>query len=158
MLNQNIAPFFLQIFRDQPAMTEMGFFFAAKETTTLKNLSWSRIFYVTAFHERDKFLLVNVPVSSVLLVSVKNILGGSKRRHVNIVSAAYRFCKITEIILLREAGELRNIIQSYIYKTLYPSLLQPSKECLGRFLRKTDCKNLHPASLLLFGSSSSLRV
>jgi hypothetical protein len=69
-----------------------------------------------------------------LFVATENI--GRRREFwkVNVIDVADRLCEIPQIVFLREARKLRNIVQPDIDQTLDPGFFQPSEERLGRLL------------------------
>ncbi len=99
-------------------MTMMRLMFAAEKAAVVNQRFFYGFFNPPLCHEVEKLGLIVCPWTSILFVSVKHLLGGSKFRSVNIFHSANLIGEIFEIVPLGKTRELRNIIQANIYNSL----------------------------------------
>src|SRR5262249_2276220 len=94
-------------------------------------------------HQRQKPGLIRLPVSALLLVLVQHLLSWRQVRQVDVIHSADLLEEVSEIIPLREARKLRDVVQADIDDPLGARLTQQLKEAARRLLRKSDCEQLH---------------
>src|SRR5260370_2487253 len=93
--------------------------------------------------QREEPLLVVGPIAPVLLVGVEHLLRRRELRLVRVLDAADCLQEVPEDILLRESGELGDVVEAYVEHLLDPRLLEPVEERLGGGFREADREDLH---------------
>jgi hypothetical protein len=72
--------------------------------------------------------LIDPPIAILLLVSIQNLRSWSQLRQMQVLNVADRFSEVTQVILFCKPGELRDIIQPYIDKSLHVCFLESSEK------------------------------
>src|SRR5439155_653515 len=62
----------------------------------------------------EKTLLVMGPLTVVLLVLIEHIVGGRQLRSVRVLDATDRLQKVPKVVSLGKAGELGDVVQTYV--------------------------------------------
>ena len=159
MLDLDAAPSVAQVFGDKPTVTMMRLFFAAEKAATVKQFARYGLFNPAGPHEIHELVLVKRPVAvRLLLVGIENFRRRSEDREMNVVDVADSFSEISQIILLGETGELRDVVETHINKPLHAGFPQPRKEGLGGFFREAYGENLHDAALLVMDGPGAARA
>jgi len=102
VFNFYITPFLFEVFSDKAAVTIVRFFFAAKQTAIVEQLSRGLVLNATRPHQVEKLSLVEVPIAFLFLIAVENVLRWGQMRKVHVVDVADDPRKVPEIILLGE--------------------------------------------------------
>ena len=75
VLGRYAFPVTLQVFGHQSPVAVMWLVFAAEEAASVDHFLGQRFLDAAARHETEEFLLVNVPITLVFRVGVKQLLG-----------------------------------------------------------------------------------
>src|SRR5581483_2805925 len=97
-------------------------------------------------HESEEAALVVRPRGALLLVGIEELLRGRQERLVDVLGAADLAQEVAQVVLLREPGQLRDVVQPDVHEAPDARLPQPFEELFGGFLRETDCGDLHAGS------------
>jgi hypothetical protein len=98
-------------------------------------------------HQIEKFILIDLPVPLVLLVRVQNVRCGCEIKQVLVIYLANRSREISQIIPLRKACKLRNVIQPNVQESFYLRFMEKCKKRLRRLFRKPNRENLYFVAL-----------
>ena len=129
MLDLHVAPFLLQVLGHQPAMAMLGRGLAAQQAAPRHQILIDRFLDATHGHEGQERLFINRPVAVVLLVGIENVLRGRQFRQVDVIEIADLAKKELQIVLLGEAGKLRNVVQPHVDQAQEAGLLERVKNC-----------------------------
>jgi hypothetical protein len=144
MYRLDATPMFAEVLANQPSVAVFGSSFAAQQNRdSLEQFLRYPLLNAALGHEPAKPHFVFCPRSLVLLVRVEQGLSRREKRLMHIVRAADPVEEIAEVVSLREAGELRHIVQSDINETCYTCPLQDLKEVFRGMLGETDRVDLH---------------
>ncbi len=131
MFDLDVTPSVTEVLGDESTMTVIRRLLAAEQASPVQQLARDFAFDSTLFHQIKKLLLVKPPVAFLFLVGVENVLRWRKLGYVRVLNATNRIHKEPEVVALREARQLRDIVQSHIDESLDASIPQTREEGLG---------------------------
>jgi hypothetical protein len=150
MIRFDVTPFGAEVFRDEPSVAVMGQMFTAKQAAVVKNVGTNRLLNLPLRHQIQKLLLVNTPIAFLLLVGVKDVLGGREFRQVDVFDAADFPEKVGKIVLPGKPGELGSVIQPHVHDTFHARVLELREEITRSSPGESDGEqfNCHNAVVL----------
>ena len=131
VLNFYVAPFLLEVLGNKASMAMMWCWFTAKKASTIQQISINFRLNVPRSHQVKELPFIGWPIAAVLLVVVKDVFIGSQQWGMDIVDVKNSLEKESEVILLGETGQLRNVIQSSVDNALKARLLEPREKLLS---------------------------
>lgn len=115
MGNGQIAPPVAQIFSDQPAVAMFGRRLAAQQHSwDGKQTTVDALLDAPLAHQGEKATLIRLPAPFLLLVFVQQILRRGKQRFMLVVRVTDHAQKVSKVVALGEASQLRRIVQANI--------------------------------------------
>lgn len=154
----DVAPLPVQVLSDEPPMALVWAILAAQQAASCQLLPHQGRLDSAFCHQRKELTFVSFPSTFRFLVPDEHGLRGSEDRKVDVGNPADRLRKEPEIVLLREACELRDVVEPDVNETACARSLQTTKELLGRLLGETQSEELQRAPPFTPASAgSSLR-
>src|SRR5262245_25745739 len=87
---------------------------AAQKTAVGQKCLGNGLLDFASGEQRQESFLILLPVAGAGPMVVEHFLRRGELRQVKVFDAAQLFQKIAEILLLRESGELRDVVEPYI--------------------------------------------
>lgn len=115
MGNGQVAPVVAQVFSDQPAVAMLGRRLAAQQhRRDGKQTAVDALLDASLAHQGKKATFIRLPAPFLLLVLVKQILRRRKQRFMLVVRVTDHAQKVSKVVALGEASQLRRIVQANI--------------------------------------------
>ena len=125
-------------------------FFATEEAPEIRHVLRDDILNAPLRHKRIELLLVDRPTPLVLLESVEDVLCRSEFRDVDVLDSAHLAEKEPEVVFLREARQLRGVVQPNVNDPLDASIAEQLEEMLRSRLCEPDCEEMYAHALIPF--------
>src|SRR3989442_10864271 len=98
MVDFYVWPVMAEVIGDETTMTVMRRLFAAQQTTPVQQLPRRAVLNVPTPHQVEKLPLVQLPITLMFLVRVKDFLRRRKLRNMHLIDSANRFRKLTAVV------------------------------------------------------------
>ena len=132
-----------QVLCNKPAMAAVRFILAAQQASVCNNLVRNGFFDPPFAHQRNESVLVSSPIATSLSVVVQQLLGRRQFWDVNVIHITEFAQKIREVVLLRETGKLRPIVEPNIDDTPGAGLAKQIEKTVGGFSCEADGEGFH---------------
>lgn len=143
MDNFNVAPMLFQVLGDKPSMAAVRFILAAKQASVFDDLFRNGFFDPPLTHKRAKAYFIGLPIATSIPVVVQQLLRRRQFGHVYVIHLAEFAQEIREVVLLRETGELRPIVEPHVDDTPGAGLAKQIEKTLGGLSRESDGGDFH---------------
>src|SRR2546425_995892 len=104
-------------------------------------------------HQIQKSSLIGLPVSAGFPVFIEQLLGRGECREVDVLHAADGLEEVGQVVLLREPGELRHVVEPHVDNSPGTGSLEQRKKPAGGLLSEPDGEQRHDASPALSAAS-----
>src|ERR1700683_1631491 len=138
MLNPEPAPSVLEVLSDEATVAIIGSVLAAQQATVLDDISGELVLNRPLLHKVQEPTLVERPVAAPFLVLVEHLLSRRQQGKMEVVDGADLAKEESEVILLGESGELRNVVQPDVDQPLCIRPTNEPEEPLGTLLGESD--------------------
>lgn len=143
MDNFNPTPMVFQVLCDQPSMAAVRFILAAEQASVFDDLFRNGFFNLPLMHQRNESVLIGRPIATSFPVVVQQLLRRRQFWDVNVIHLAEFAEKIREVVLLRETGKLRPIIEPHVDDAPGAGLAKQIEETVGGFSCEADGEGFH---------------
>src|SRR5438067_7909671 len=113
--DDHVVPAVPQILSDEPPMTAVWLVLAAQETPVGDDIARYHLLDAPPLHQRKKLALVGRPAALPFPVVVQQLPSRRELGQVDVVEIADRPQEVAQVVPLREASQLRHVVETHIY-------------------------------------------
>ena len=123
VVNCQVRPFLLKVFKNKPPMTVIRLRLAAqKDRRNGKNRRIKIFFDFPVGHQREKSALVFLPASFAFFVIVQHFFRWCELRFVPVLRRANHSKEIFKVFALGETSQLRRVLQAHVEQAANPRI------------------------------------
>ena len=155
MPDADLTPVLLQGLGHQAAVTVIGLLLAAQQTSPIRDVPSQTRFDPPLTYQCTEVPFIRSPTPLVLLERVEEFLCRCEFGPMDVVDPAHFPQKKPQVILLREAGELRRVVEVNIDDALHARIPQRREEVLRGGLRESDGEELNAHAVFRNGMGAA---